>query len=107
MEIQPCSYDYKWPVNFFSNNPKENALFRAIAENSLERVRKEIDSGIYIDCRTTIDLDWTPLLMAFSLNRKEIFHFLLECGANTEATLNDGRSLGSLRTEANFELYQA
>jgi len=45
--------------------------------------------------------------MAYALNRKEIFNLLLERGANTEATLSDGRSLGSLRTEDNFELYQA
>jgi len=106
MTTKPC-YDYhKYSINFFSNNPNENALFRAIVDNSLERVKKQIDLGVYIDCRANLDRDWTPLLTSFFLGRRDIFRFLLEAGADRNAILNDNRCLADLKTNNNHEFLQ-
>lgn len=95
-----------FPINFYSKNPAENALFQAVTNNNLNKVKEMIESSTNINCRADLNTDWTPLLIAFYLSRKEIFIFLLENGANKDAKLKDDRGLEDLKTATNIDFLE-
>lgn len=97
--IKITTPDLRYPFNFFAKNPLNNQLFRAICDNNLESVKKAINDGADVNCRSDLRVNWTPFLAAVSLKRKEIANFLCEIGANSDARLKDGRNKWSMEAD--------